>query len=76
MAFQGNAVVVDKVHLKETGASPPAVGDMTLSGGTIMMRDSLGVFDPRTGISPLPLLLLTVAGTLVYVGDADMLQKT
>lgn len=59
------------------GNDPTLLGGFRYVDGAFRMKDSLGVFNPRNdgGTADLSKVLLSVAGTIMYIGDGDILVK-
>jgi hypothetical protein len=66
-----------EIRLENDTTDPTDLGAIRLVNGSFRFRDGAGAFDPRTGGSGISTQsLLSVAGTLVYVGDGDIVEKT
>jgi len=63
-------VYTEGVRLQES-ADALEPGAIRYQSGAFVLRDEQGSFDPRTG-GEVAEYVLTAAGTLVYVGDGDL----
>jgi len=61
------------IELEDEGP-PSALGQIRLDGTTIKAQDGAGIFDLRTGAGiDTDKFLLTIPGTLIYIGNGDLL---
>lgn len=57
------------------GNDPPTVGGVRMVNGEFRMRDSLGVFNPRTDLIT-EIGIITVAGSLVYRDIGELVVQS
>lgn len=52
MSGQTRDETVRRLYLLDEGLTPAVEGEVTYDGNSFQMKDSTGVFDPRTGGAP------------------------
>lgn len=67
-----------EIRLEEDTADPVDLGAVRYANGRFRGKDVDGVFDFRQGdqvVVDAEFAILTVAGTLVYIGDGDLVTR-
>jgi hypothetical protein len=66
----------EEIRLVADSGEPSEPGAMKYSGTSFQLRDSVGTFNPRTGSSFDPgVLVITSAGSLVYDSNGELALK-
>ncbi len=69
----------EEIRFTPNVTPPSQDGAFNFDGASFKMRDAFGTFDPRPGtpvVVDLDEAILSVAGTLVYIADGDVLVKS